>query len=72
MKQSIFGKLQSLTQSRLLSEEEMAHLVKMNALYRMGAITHNELRIGLGGESIGAAGDRYATEGRHPDRPQLL
>jgi hypothetical protein len=67
---SIFDKLQSLSQSRLLSEAEMAHLVKMNTLYRIGAITHNELRIGLGGESIGAAGDRFAPEEERVfDRP---
>lgn len=63
---SIFDKLQSLSEARLLSEEEMAHLVKMNALYRIGAITHNELRIGLGGESIGVAGDRFASEDSSP------
>lgn len=57
----LIDKLQSLSRSRLLNEEEMSHLVKMNALYRIGAITHNELRIGLGGENIGVAGDRFAS-----------
>lgn len=58
----LIDKLQSLSQSRLLSEEEVAHLVKMHSLYRIGSITFNELRIGLGGESIGVAGDQYVSE----------
>lgn len=62
----IIDKLQSLSQAQLLNEEEMAHLVKMNALYRIGAITHNELRIRLGGESIGVAGDCFADTDSSP------
>ena len=58
---SIFDELRS-PEDKPLSEENIAYVVQMNSLYRAGLITNNELRIGLGGQSIGVAGDRYVPE----------
>lgn len=44
---------------------------RLNLLYSNGLITENELRIGLGGKSIGVAGDRFASEDINSDRPQF-
>lgn len=68
---SIIDELRCGEQDQPLSPEAVSHLVTMNTLYRAGLITRNELSIGLGGKSIGAAGDRFASEDRHSDRPQF-
>jgi hypothetical protein len=67
---SIIDELRSLD-DKPLSEEVVAHLLHLNALYRFRLITYNELCIGLGGKSIGVAGDRFALKTPTPDRPRF-
>lgn len=68
---SIFDELRS-PEDKPLSEEAIAHVLQMNMLYSIGAVTYNELCIGLGEESIGVAGDRFASEKEgNFDRPQF-
>ena len=54
-----------------LSEVAAEHVVRMNMLYRNQLITYNEMCIGLGGKSVGVAGDRFAPATPPSDRPQF-
>ncbi len=68
---SIIDELRCGEQDQSLSEAAVSHITTMNTLYSAGLITENERRIGLGGESIGVAGDRFTSEDIKPDRPQF-